>query len=108
MDITTLTLLCGIITCGIGICTFVIGMKGRASDNGVMMQKINQAIEGIEELKQDFKLQASLERNLELQVKAHEEQIQQLVKSKESLAETNRILDKIADSLSQINRRNAD
>ena len=103
-----LVTLCGFITCGIGICTFLIGMKGRASNDGMLIQKINQALAGIDELKHDFKAQTSLERSLELRVQTHDEQIKSLFKSQEELTETNKILTTIADSIVQMNRRNTD
>lgn len=108
MDTATLTIVCGILTCVIGICTFVVGMKGRATNDGTLIQKINQALAGIDELKQDFKAQANMERSLELRVQAHDEQIKSLFKSQEELTETNKILTTIADSIAQMNRRDID
>ena len=108
MDTATLTLVGGIITCIIGVATFVVGMKNRAANDGMLIQKINQALAGIDELKQDFKARASMERSLELRVQAHDEQIKSLFKSQEELTETNKILTTIADSIAQMNRRNAD
>lgn len=108
MDIATLTLVGGIITCIIGVATFVVGMKNRAANDGMLIQKINQALAGIDELKQDFKAQANMERSLELRVQAHDEQIKSLFKSQEELTETNKILTTIANSITQMNRRNID
>lgn len=108
MDAATLTLVGGIITCFIGVATFIVGMKGRAADDGMLIQKINQALAGIDELKQDFKARASMERSLELRVQAHDEQIKALFKSQEELTETNKILTTIADSIEHMNRRNTD
>ena len=48
MDLSTITFLGGIISCVIGIATFITGMNSRAQKEGVLEQKINQAIEGIE------------------------------------------------------------
>lgn len=108
MDTSTLTILCGIVTCIIGICTFVVGMKGRASNDGMLIQKINQALSGIEELKQDFKFQANMERGLELKVQTHTEQIKGLYKTVEGLTETNRLLSAMADALLKQDRREDD
>lgn len=103
-----MTLIGGVITCIIGVATFVVGMKNRAANDGMLIQKINQALAGIDELKQDFKAQANMERSLELRVQTHDEQIKSLFKSQEELTETNKILTTIADSIAQMNRRNID
>ena len=108
LDKETLTVLCGIIACIIGICTFVIGMKNRATNDGALIQKINQALDGINELKNDFKNQSSVEKNLELRVQTHDEQIKTLFKNLEALDVTNKVLTTIADSIVQMNRRNTD
>lgn len=108
MDIATLTMVGGIITCIIGVATFIVGMKNRAANDGMLIQKINQALAGIDELKQDFKDQANMEKRLELRVQAHDEQIKSLFKSQEELTKTNKILTTIADSIAQMNRRNID
>ena len=108
MDTATMTLIGGVITCIIGVATFVVGMKNRAANDGMLIQKINQALAGIDELKQDFKAQANMERSLELRVQTHDEQIKSLFKSQEELTETNKILTTIADSIAQMNRRNID
>lgn len=108
MDVSTLTMIGGIITCLIGVATFIAGMRGRAANDGMLIQKINQALAGIDELKQDFRAQASMERSLELRVQAHDEQIKSLFKSQEELTETNKILTTIAESIALMNRRNPD
>ena len=109
MEKETLTLLCCIVACILGICTFVVGMKGRAANDGTndgtLIQKINQALAGIDELKQDFKAQANTERKLELRVQTHDEQIKALFKAQEGLTETNKILALIAENIAQVNRR---
>lgn len=69
---------CSIVACVIGILTFVVGMNGRSKEDGILVQKINQAIEGIEELKVEVKNVASNEQSLALLVTSHEEQIKTL------------------------------
>ena len=108
MDAATLATLCGIITCVIGICTFAVGMKGRATNDGTLIQKINQALAGIDELKQDFKTQANMERGLELKVQSHDEQIKELYRAMKGLTETNRLLGVMADTLLKQDRRDED
>lgn len=67
-----------IIACVISISTFIASMKTRASNDGIMVQKLEQALKGIEELKTDVKSMSQTERGLELQVQSHEEQIKNI------------------------------
>lgn len=85
IDISTISLLGGIITCIVGIATFIVGMNSRAKKEGVLEQKINQAIEGIEEIKGDIKSTTSNQATLALLVQSHEEQIKTLFRSYNSL-----------------------
>lgn len=66
------------ITCIIGVMTFVIGIATRAKNDGVLVQKINQAIDGIEDLKSDIKSITSSQQELALLVQSHGEQIKTL------------------------------
>ena len=67
-----------IVACIISISTFVASMKSRASNDGMMMQKLEQALKGIDELKTDVKSMSQTERTLELQVQSHEEQLKNI------------------------------
>lgn len=67
-----------IIACLISISTFLASTRNRAANDGVMMQKLEQALKGIEELKADVKLISNTEHNLELQVQSHEEQLKNI------------------------------
>lgn len=71
---------CSVIACLIGVFTFVAGMNGRSKEDGVLVQKINQTIQGIEELKTDVKELSSSERSLAITVGSHEEKIATLFK----------------------------
>ena len=71
---------CSVIACLIGVLTFVVGMNGRSREDGVLVQKINQTIQGIEELKTDVKELSSSERSLAITVQSHEEKIATLFK----------------------------
>ena len=53
-------------------------MTARAKNDGILVQKINQAIEGIEELKSDVKSISTSQQDLALAVNSHEEQIHTL------------------------------
>ena len=54
MDLNV-TVLVGIISCIIGVSTFVSGMVARGKSDGQALEKINQCIKGIDEIKKDLK-----------------------------------------------------
>ena len=93
LSLTGLLFIFSLITCAIGIATFAVGMKRRATNDGVLVQKINQALEGIEELKSDVKSLNTTEHGLELQIQSHEEQIKTIFQTiKASDAQTQALL----------------
>ncbi len=102
MDLSTITLLGGIISCIIGIATFVTGMNARAQKEGVLEQKINQAIEGIEEIKTEMKSTSTNQNALALLVQSHEEQIKTIFHQVNSIDQRLNSSDRIASSLDKI------
>ena len=74
----TILFVCSIVTCAIGISTFVAGMVSRAKNDGTLVQKIEQAIKGIEELKTEVKTISGSQQSLALLVNTHGEQIKTL------------------------------
>ena len=109
MDLSTITFLGGIISCIIGIATFVTGMNARAQKEGVLEQKINQAIEGIEEIKAEMKSTSTNQNALALLVQSHEEQIKTVYHQLNSIDQRQTTLDmrlsssdRVASSLDKI------
>lgn len=98
---------CSIVACLIGILTFVVGMNGRAKNDGIVVQKINQAIEGIEELKSDVKSLTTSQQSLALLVNSHEEQIKTLFNMMHSSDANTQALITIMETLKQIEDRGA-
>lgn len=98
---------CSIVACLIGILTFVVGMNGRAKNDGIVVQKINQAIEGIEELKSDVKSLTTNQQSLALLVNSHEEQIKTLFNMMHSSDANTQALITIMETLKQIEDRGA-
>lgn len=97
-----LTFVCSIILCLIGVLTFVVGMNNRAKNDGVVVQKINQAIEGIEELKSDVKGLSTSQQSLALLVNSHEEQIKTLFRMNDSSNVNTQALITIMETLKHI------
>lgn len=100
MDIVSLV--CSVILCGIGIATFVGGMTSRSKSDGVLMQKLDQAIDGIEELKTDMKIVKDNQHASDLKIQHHEDQIKTLFKLFDNNEHTNQALISIMGVLNQI------
>ena len=98
----TVLFICSVLLCIIGVLTFITGMTSRAKDDGVLVQKINQAIEGIEELKSDVKFITGSQQDLALMVKAHDEQIRTLFKDRTSHESTTQVLIGMLDTLKDL------
>ena len=71
---------CSIILCVIGVATFVVGMNARSKNDGMMMQKLDQAVDGIEDLKTDMKEVKENQHKSDLKLQSHEDQIKTLFK----------------------------
>jgi hypothetical protein len=102
MDLSTITFLGGIISCIIGIATFITGMNARAQKEGVLEQKINQAIEGIEEIKKELKTTSTGQNTLALLVQSHEEKIKTLFRQFNSIDQRQGTLDMRLSSSDQV------
>lgn len=103
MTAGNITLIAGIISCVIGIATFIVGMKSRASKEGMLEQKIEQALQGIRDIKAEVKANASSQNAVALLVNSHDERIKTLFNNQASLerhfdsldSRTNIILNKL-------------
>lgn len=97
----TTLFICSIVACIIGIATFVVGMNSRAKADGEVVQKLNQAVSGIAELKTDVKEIKNSQQNLALLVNSHEEQIKTLFHSLNDLNNTHDVLIEILNYIKQ-------
>lgn len=76
----SVTFACSIILCVIGVATFVVGMNTRSKSDGMMLQKLDQAVDGIEDLKTDMKEVKDNQHKSDLKLQSHEDQIKTLFK----------------------------
>lgn len=97
----TTLFICSIIACVIGIATFVVGMNSRAKADGEVVQKLNQAVAGIAELKTDVKEIKNSQQSLALLVNSHEEQIKTLFHNLNDLNNTHDVLIEILNYIKQ-------
>lgn len=93
---------CSIVVCLIGVLTFITGMTGRAKKDGVLEQKINQALAGIQDIKDDLRGVSNNQQSLALLVQSHEEQIKTLFRMTESANTTNKALITMTEVLRKI------
>ena len=71
---------CSVILCVIGVATFVVGMNARSKNEGMVIQKLDQAVDGIEELKTDVKEVKENQHKSDLKLQSHEDQLKTLFK----------------------------
>lgn len=98
MDASTITFLGGMITCLIGVATFVIGMNSRAQKSGILEQKIEQAIDGIEEIKGELRSSNKTQGDLAIKTTSHEQQIDALSTRIKALEEDQKAIEAKLDS----------
>ena len=102
MDGPTITLIVGIVGCVIGVSTFVSSLLNKAQINGVLEQKIEQALQGIDEIKTQVKDSAASQTNMSLTVQSHTEQIKNLYKAIDELKVRLKTIENIDGTLAQI------
>lgn len=82
IDTATVLFICSVIACIIGIISFVSAKntktQTKAEKDGILEQKINQAIEGINDIKKDFKTVSEVQNRTALSINSHNEQIKTL------------------------------
>lgn len=96
-----ITFVCGVIACLIGVLTFIVGMNNRAKADGEVVQKLNQAVIGISELKSDVKDIKRNQQDLALLVNSHEQQIKTLFHNIDDLNNTHNVLIEILTYIKQ-------
>lgn len=87
MDPSTITLIVGVVSCGIGVSTFVSSLITKSERNGSMETKINQALKGIEAINQKLESSSNEQHNIDLLVRSHEEKIKTLFTRERELKE---------------------
>lgn len=102
MDGPTIKLIIGIIGCVIGVSTFVSSLIAKAQNNGVLTQKIEQALQGIEEIKQRVNESSASQSSMSLTVQSHTEQIKNLYNMVDELKLRLNIVENIEHTLNRI------
>lgn len=102
MDGPTITLIIGVVGCVIGVSTFVSSLLNKAQTNGVLEQKIEQALQGIDEIKMQVKDSSTNQTTMSLTVRSHDEQIKNLYKAIDDLKARINTVENIDGTLTQI------
>ena len=102
MDGATITLVIGIIGCVIGVSTFVSSLLNKAQNNGVLEQKIEQALQGIDEIKKQVKESTTTQSSTSLTVQTHTEQIKSLFKTVDELKKRVDTVENMENTLNKI------
>lgn len=74
----TITFICGVIMCIIGVATFVSAMMARARKDGQLEYKVDQILKEIDEMKRSQELRSDRLEKVENTISSHAEQIKTL------------------------------
>lgn len=74
----TVTFLCGIIMCVIGIATFISALLTKAKRDGQLEYKVDEALKGIDDIKKTLNKTQTWQESIGLEVQSHEERIRTL------------------------------
>lgn len=78
MDITTISIICSVVMCVIGVCTFGVGMVSRAKQDGELITKVNMSLSTLQEIKDDLKSTSTEVSNMHNMTERQDEQIKSL------------------------------
>lgn len=99
---STVLFICSLVACIIGVLTFIVGMQNRSKNDGILSQKLEQAIAGIEEIKKDLRAMSSVQQQQALELKSHDEKIKSLYYNSDQRDQIKTVLTQIAEYLKTI------
>lgn len=102
MDLGTVTFIAGVISCIIGISTFVSGRMSKAEHNGSLEEKINQALSGISSINQKLEASSRNHHEIALLVQSNTEQIKTLFTQYDELKQEINEKDNTRDALIEL------
>lgn len=83
-----MTFVCGIIVCVIGVSTFVTGLIQRAKGDGVLANKVDTALKGIDEIKSSLNDQRQWREEIGITTERQQQQINTLFRRVEKLEQS--------------------
>lgn len=81
----TVTLICGIVMCFIGVLTFIASMVSKAKGDGILSNKVDTALKGIDEIKSSLNDQRRWREEIAVITARQDEQIDTLFKKVKAL-----------------------
>lgn len=102
MDVGTISFLCSIILCLVGVATFVSGKTSRYKAEGVLEQKVQQTLDGITDVKKKLDNISSAQNTMGVTIASHSEQIVTLFNQQTALSSRIEAVDKSSDTLKAI------
>lgn len=102
MDTGTITLVAGIVSCVIGVSTFITGRMAKAEQNGAMETKITQALDGITAINKKLEAFSNSQQDIQLLTRSNEERIKNLYSITDGLKEQIENVSKTNDILSDL------
>lgn len=76
----TVTFICGVIMCLIGVSTFITSMLSKAKSDGILSNKVDTALKGIDEIKSSLNDQRKWREEIAIITARQDEQIDTLFK----------------------------
>lgn len=98
----TITFICGVIMCVIGISTFVSALLTKARKDGQIEFKVDSALKGIDEIKDSLKGHNTWQEQMSIKVESHEEKIESLFRK---TSELRKDLDNIEHDMNMMLRK---
>lgn len=95
----TVTFICGVIMCVIGISTFVSALITRARKDGQLEYKVDSALRGIDEIKDSLKGHGEAQHRVKVRLEQHEEKFETLFRRTTELRQTSEELRKLYEDL---------
>lgn len=81
----TITFITGVLMCVIGVASFVVGMTSRAKSDGILSNKVDTALNGINEIKRSLSEQKTWREATGIQLEGQRQQLTTLFRWKESV-----------------------
>lgn len=78
INMETVLFICSVLLCIVGVGTFVIGLTTRAKQDGILQQKVDNALDGIEDIKEKIEKQADWREYVNNKLTKHDERISTL------------------------------
>lgn len=88
--VQTVSFVVSLIMCFVGVMTFVSGIIQRSKNDGILSNKVDNALKGIDEIKETLHEQRNWREEISIITERQQQQINTLFKKVEALERTNK------------------